>query len=74
MDTNYQRTEGSGFDWKTLTLFLITVGIVAVCALMLQPFVPAITGAVVLAIVTQRAYHWIAARQRSANARCRSHL
>lgn len=66
MDIHYEPTEGSGFDWKTLTLFLITVGIVVVCALMLRPLVPAITGAVVLAIVTQRAYQWIASRQRNA--------
>ena len=65
MDTKYQRTE-NGFDWKNLTLFLITVGAVTLCALMLRPFLPAITGAVVLAIVTQRPYHWMAARQRSA--------
>lgn len=65
MDTKYQRT-GNGFDWKSLTLFLITVGAVSVCTLMLRPFLPAITGAMVLSIVTQRPYQWMAARQRSA--------
>jgi predicted PurR-regulated permease PerM len=66
MDTEYQRTAGNEFDWKNLTLFLITVGAITVCALMLRPFLPAVTGAFVLAIVTQRPHQWIAARQRSA--------
>ena len=66
MDTEYQRTAGSEFDWKNLTLFLITAGAVTVCALMLRPFLAAVTGAVVLAIVTQRPHQWITARQRSA--------
>jgi predicted PurR-regulated permease PerM len=66
MDTEYQRTARSEFDWKNLTLFLITAGAVTVCALMLRPFLPAVTGAVVLAIVTQRPHQWITARQRSA--------
>ena len=61
MATEYQGNAGTGFDWRNLTLFLITMSAVVVCALMLRPFLPAITGAIVLAIVTQRPYQWIGA-------------
>ena len=66
MDPEDQRTAGKEFVWKNLTLFLTTIGAVTICALMLRRFLPAITGAIVLVIVTQRPYQWIAARQRSA--------
>ncbi len=62
MDTACPQPEGSGFSWKSLTLFLITMGAVFLCFFMLLPFLPAITGAVVLAIVTQRPHQWITAR------------
>lgn len=55
----------SGFGWKSLTLFLLTIVAVYLCLRMLQPFLPAITGAIVLAIVTYHPHRWIAARLRS---------
>ena len=51
--------------WKQITLFLLTVGILILCALLLQPFFSAIVGAIVLAVVTQRPYDWLASRIRN---------
>jgi|WetSurMetagenome_2_1015567.scaffolds.fasta_scaffold11865_4 predicted PurR-regulated permease PerM len=49
------------FDWGGLTLFLITLCALVLCAWILSPFLTAITGAVVLAVVTQRPHRWILA-------------
>lgn len=43
---------------KTTALFLLTLAVLGVCALILYPFIPAITGAVVLAIITRRPHLW----------------
>jgi predicted PurR-regulated permease PerM len=48
--------------WKQITLFLLTLGILIVCALLLRPFFSAIVGAIVLAVVTQRPYDWLATK------------
>jgi predicted PurR-regulated permease PerM len=48
--------------WKQITLFLLTLGVLTLCALVIQPFSSAILGAVVLAVITQRPYDWLAAR------------
>jgi predicted PurR-regulated permease PerM len=48
--------------WKQITLFLITFGVLLLCALLLQPFFSAIVGAIVLAVVTQRPYDWLASK------------
>jgi predicted PurR-regulated permease PerM len=48
--------------WKTAALFLLTLAVLIVCALVLYPFVPAITGAVVLAIITRRPHLWLRAK------------
>jgi predicted PurR-regulated permease PerM len=50
------------FDWSGLTLFLLSICGVLLCLLIVQPFLPGLTAAVVLAIVTQRPYRWILAR------------
>lgn len=50
------------FNWGGLTLFLISICAVLLCALIVNPFLPAITGAIVLAVVTQRPHRWISAR------------
>ncbi len=49
-------------DWSGLTLFLVSIGIVLLCLLLVRPFLPGLTWAVVLAIVTQRPYRWVLAR------------
>jgi predicted PurR-regulated permease PerM len=51
--------------WKTLTLFLILLVVLGLCALILYPFVPAITGAIVLAVVTHRPLVWCRAKIRN---------
>jgi predicted PurR-regulated permease PerM len=48
--------------WKQITLFLITLGILIVCALILYPFFLAIVGAIVLAVVTRHPYDWISSK------------
>lgn len=47
------------FTWKSISLFIITLGILAVCLLMLRPFTPAIVGAIVLAVVTRYPHRWL---------------
>jgi predicted PurR-regulated permease PerM len=48
--------------WKQITLFLLTLGILFFCALVLHPFLMAITGAIVLAVITERPYNWLASK------------
>jgi len=52
----------AGTPWKQITLFLTTFGVLLLCALLLQPFFSAIVGAIVLAVVTQRPYDWLASK------------
>jgi predicted PurR-regulated permease PerM len=49
-------------NWKQITLFLLTLGVLILCALVLQPFFAAIVGAIVLAVITQRPYNWLGAK------------
>ena len=49
----------NGVSWRNITLFLITTCMAVLCLLMLRPFLPALTGAIVLGMVTQRPYKWI---------------
>ncbi|MFP5227607.1 MAG: AI-2E family transporter [Acidobacteriota bacterium] len=53
--------------WKTAALFLITLALVATCGLLIYPFAPAITGAIVLAVVTRRPYQWWRSKIRNRN-------
>jgi predicted PurR-regulated permease PerM len=48
--------------WKQITLFLLTFGILILCALLLYPFFPAIVGAIVLAVITQHPYDWLSTK------------
>jgi predicted PurR-regulated permease PerM len=43
-------------NWKNIALFLLTLGILLLCGRLAYPFLPAITGAVVLATITARPY------------------
>jgi predicted PurR-regulated permease PerM len=52
----------AGTAWKQITLFLLSLGVLILCALLLRPFFSAIVGAIVLAVVTQRPYDWLAAK------------
>ncbi len=51
--------------WKQISLFLLTLGVLLLCALLLRPFFSAIVGAVILAVITQHPYNWLAARVRN---------
>lgn len=48
--------------WKEITLFLLTLGILFFCALVLHPFLMAITGAIVLAVITEHPYNWLTSK------------
>ena len=48
--------------WKQITLFLLTLGVLILCALLLRPFFFAIFGAIILAVVTQRPYNWLSSK------------
>jgi predicted PurR-regulated permease PerM len=48
--------------WKQIALFLLTLGVFSLCALLLHPFFSAIVGAIVLAVVTRRPYDWLASK------------
>ncbi|WP_260737212.1 AI-2E family transporter [Tunturiibacter lichenicola] len=55
-------TSREEIPWRQITLFLLTLGVLVLCALVLQPFFTAIVGAIVLAVVTQRPYDWLATK------------
>jgi predicted PurR-regulated permease PerM len=48
--------------WKQITLFLLTLGVLILCALLLQPFFTAIVGAIILAVVTRHPYNWLSTK------------
>jgi predicted PurR-regulated permease PerM len=52
----------AGTPWKQITLFLITLAVLILCALILKPFFSAIVLAIVLAVITQRPYDWLASK------------
>ena len=49
-------------QWKQITLYLFTVGVLAVCGVIIAPFFSAIVGAVVLAVIGQPLYRALAIR------------
>ena len=60
--------------WKQIALFLITLGILVVVALIIKPFLAAIVGAIVIAVVTGRPYQWLASKIASPNLRATTAL
>ncbi|GGG82168.1 AI-2E family transporter [Edaphobacter dinghuensis] len=50
--------------WKQITFYLLTLAILVVCGFLLYPFFMAIIGAIVLAVITQRPYDWLASKIR----------
>jgi predicted PurR-regulated permease PerM len=59
---------GDEIPWKQITLFLLTLGVLILCALVLRPFFTAIVGAIVLAVITQRPYDWLATKIKNPSA------
>lgn len=47
------------FTWKNVALFLLTLGVLVLCMLMLHVFLAAIVGAIVLAVATERPFRWL---------------
>lgn len=62
------RAAGDQTGWTTTAFFLLTVIVLVVSGLMLYPFLPSITGAVVLAALTHRPHRWLAGRIRNSTA------
>lgn len=54
--------------WKQISLYLLTLVIVTICILIVYPFLLALTGAIVLAVVTQRPYKWLTLKISNRNA------
>lgn len=65
MDTDHRQPARGEFDWSGWMLFLISISAILLCLVIVGPFLPAITGAIVLAVVTQRPHRWIRARLRN---------
>lgn len=55
-------------SWQQITLFLLTLGILIVCAILLYPFFSAIVGAIVLAVITKRPYDWLTTKIKNPSA------
>lgn len=53
--------------WKQIAFFLLTFGAVIACAFVLRPFLTAILGATVLAVITVRPYDWLASKIKNSN-------
>jgi predicted PurR-regulated permease PerM len=53
--------------WKQIALFLITLGTLVVIALIVRPFLAAIVGAIVIAVITERPYQWLATKIKHPN-------
>jgi predicted PurR-regulated permease PerM len=54
--------------WQRASLFLLTLGVLVLCGLILFPFFSALVGAIILAVVTQRPYRWLANKVKSPSA------
>jgi predicted PurR-regulated permease PerM len=56
------RVDSADPPWRQITLFLLTIAVLILCAFILQPFFTAIVGAIVLAVVTEIPHNWLGAR------------
>ena len=56
------QTDSQASSWQQIAFFLLTLGALVLCALVLQPFMVAILGAIVIAIITERPYLWLAGK------------
>ncbi len=52
-------------DWKSWTLFLLTIGFVVLCWMISLPFLPALVGSITLAVTTHRPYLWLETKCKS---------
>lgn len=64
MDSENRPAARAAIDWSSINLFLLLVAALVLCAWILRPFLPALTGAVVLAVVTRTPVLWLRQRVR----------
>ncbi len=55
-------SQSGEFIWKQVAFFLLTIAVLVLCGLVLYPFLFAILGAIVLAVLMQRPHEWLAKR------------
>ena len=60
MDGERPEAVHSELNWDSMTLYLITIGVIALCFWIVEPFLAGVTWAVVLAIVTEPVRRWFA--------------
>jgi len=48
--------------WPNIALFLITLAILALCGVLIYPFLTAIIGAITIAVATDKPYRWLESR------------
>jgi predicted PurR-regulated permease PerM len=53
--------------WRQIALFLITLAVLVVTGFLLHPFLLAIVGSIVIAVISERPYQWLAAKIRNPN-------
>ena len=54
-------------SWRQISLYLLTLGVLILCALLLRPFFVAVVGAIVIGVVTEKPYLWVLSRTRGPN-------
>ena len=67
MDMNQPTPDHVQSLWKQITLFLLTFGAIVICFFIINPFLSAIIGAVVLAVITHRPYNWLTRKIKNRN-------
>jgi predicted PurR-regulated permease PerM len=68
MEQQPMPTSREDTTWKQITFYLLTLAILVVCGFLLFPFFAAIVGAIVLAVITQPPYDWLASKIRNRSA------
>jgi len=53
--------------WKQVTLYLLSIAVLAICALIVRPFFVAIMGSIVLTVIVQRPYRWLSTKIRNSS-------
>lgn len=64
MEVENRHTAHAAIDWSSVNLFLLLLFALLLCGWILWPFLPALTGAIVLAVVTRTPVLWLHRRIR----------
>lgn len=62
MEPENRQAARAALDWGSFNLFLLLLGGLVLCGWILWPFLPALTGAIVLAVVTRTPVLWLLRR------------